>query len=214
MIVCKLIENFKFTSILPNKSYQIQRKIMSISLNLQSSFSSHNLALMTRKSRYPFWTINENFPEFISESVSGRSSSSIHRFFNFSSHRLLFILFFFITKSLLLDENLLYIFKVGRRENLMSLLFIIIFSRHISSTIVGVIFSIKFIHLLIIAVNHSSCNEFYEFLLMHAGSFFAWVFVAVGHIPVCWASSLVQPSFLVFFCWNARWVRLKKQQLI
>lgn len=30
-----------------------------------------------------------------------------------------------------------------------------------------VIFSIKFIHLLIIAVNHSSCNDFYEFLFMH-----------------------------------------------
>lgn len=61
----------------------------------------------------------------------------------------------------------------------MSLLFIIIFivagekrAEKASSAIVGVIFSIKFIHLLIIAVNHSSCNEFYEFLLVHAGPIF------------------------------------------
>ena len=64
----------------------------------------------------------------------------------------------------------------------MSLLFIIIFivvspaKKHRRLRIVGVIFSIKFIHLLIIAVNHSSCNEFYEFLLTHAESFFASFF--------------------------------------
>lgn len=34
------------------------------------------------------------------------------------------------------------------------------------------IFSIKFIHLLIIAVNHSSCNDFYEFLFMHRAQSF------------------------------------------
>lgn len=32
-------------------------------------------------------------------------------------------------------------------------------------------FPIKFIHLLIIAVNHSSCNDFYEFLFMHRVAF-------------------------------------------
>lgn len=155
---------------------------------------------MMQKAVILFSIIAKNFP--ISTREGGREAHQ--EFIGFSISPRIVSFLFFLSSSLSRVSFARWKFVKSSEREISCHYYLSLFSSFsptniASSAIVGVIFSIKFIHLLIIAVNHSSCNEFYEFLLMHAGSFFAHFFVALGHIPVCWASSLVRPSFLLLF---------------
>lgn len=146
-----------------------------------------------------------------------RSSSGIHRFFNFVSHRFLChslrvkqsTSLFCSTKSslLLLIHTYLKLGKISCHYYLS--LFPSLF--HPPHHSLGAIFSIKFIHLLIIAVNHSSCNDFYEFLFVHRVGFrrcraYSSLLSIIISPTVGWLCSLSPPCCsIIFFAWWVVW---------
>lgn len=177
---------------------------------------SLNLPLMMQKAVIPFWNNRKKINKEGGEGARKKSSSSIHRFFNFflaslASHS--FCRHHQVASLLLNVERV--------RKEISCHYYLSSFPPpsypSSSSTIVGVIFSIKFIHLLIIAVNHSSCNEFYEFLLMHAGlgSFFVlfFFFLYRSRPYSSLLSIIISPTVFpqaFFCCWNSRWVQPKE----